>query len=99
MSAATMSSERGIVDQALQLTRDMLGAGQAQEWERLAALEAQRDPLLRREHSADVVYQLSEILACDRELRALVRQARDEAAAQWQRENGRARAISAYAQA
>lgn len=99
MSATTMSSESGIVDQALQLTRDMLGAGQAQEWERLAALEAERDPLLRREHSADVVYQLSEILACDRELRALVRQARDEAAAQWQRENGRARAISAYAQA
>ncbi|GAA0256756.1 flagellar protein FliT [Rhodanobacter caeni] len=99
MSAEAMSSERSIVDQALQLTRDMLGAGQAQEWERLATLEAQRDPLLRREHSADVVYQLSEILACDRELRALVRQARDEAAAQWQRENGRARAISAYAQA
>ncbi|MGN6329437.1 MAG: flagellar protein FliT [Rhodanobacter sp.] len=99
MSAEAMSSERSIVDQALQLTRDMLGAGQAQEWERLATLEAQRDPLLRREHSADVVYQLGEILACDRELRALVRQARDEAAAQWQRENGRARAISAYAQA
>jgi ribosomal 50S subunit-associated protein YjgA (DUF615 family) len=99
MSAEAMSSERSIVDQALQLTRDMLGAGQAQEWDRLATLEAQRDPLLRREHSADVVYQLSEILACDRELRALVRQARDEAAAQWQRENGRARAISAYAQA
>jgi ribosomal 50S subunit-associated protein YjgA (DUF615 family) len=94
-----MSSERSIVDQALQLTRDMLGAGQAQEWERLATLEAQRDPLLRRQHSADVVYQLSEILACDRELRAMVRQARDEAAAQWQRENGRARAISVYAQA
>jgi ribosomal 50S subunit-associated protein YjgA (DUF615 family) len=94
-----MSSESSIVDQALQLTRDMLGAGQAQEWERLAALEAQRDPLLRRQHSVDVVYQLSEILACDRELRAMVRQARDEAAAQWQRENGRARAISVYAQA
>jgi ribosomal 50S subunit-associated protein YjgA (DUF615 family) len=94
-----MPSESSIVDQALQLTRDMLGAGQAQEWERLAALEAQRDPLLRREHSVDVVYQLSEILACDRELRAMVRQARDEAAAQWQRENGRARAISVYAQA
>jgi ribosomal 50S subunit-associated protein YjgA (DUF615 family) len=94
-----MPSESSIVDQALQLTRDMLGAGQAQEWDRLAALEAQRDPLLRREHSVDVVYQLSEILACDRELRAMVRQARDEAAAQWQRENGRARAISVYAQA
>ena len=94
-----MSSESSVVDQALQLTRDMLGAGQAQEWERLATLEAQRDPLLRREHSADVVYQLSEILACDRELRALVRQARDEAALQWQRESGRAKAISAYAQA
>jgi ribosomal 50S subunit-associated protein YjgA (DUF615 family) len=94
-----MSSESSIVDQALQLTRDMLGAGQAQEWDRLAALEAQRDPLLRRQHSVDVVYQLSEILACDRELRAMVRQARDEAAAQWQRENGRARAISVYAQA
>jgi len=94
-----MSSESGIIDQALQLTRDMLDAGQAGEWERLATLEARRDPLLHREHSADVVYQLSEILACDRELRALVRQARDEAAAQWQRQNGRARAISAYAKA
>jgi hypothetical protein len=94
-----MSSESSIVDQALQLTRDMLGACQAQEWERLATLEAQRDPLLRREHSADVVYQLSEILACDRELRALVRQARDDAALLWLRENGRARAISAYAKA
>jgi hypothetical protein len=94
-----MPSESSIVDQALQLTRDMLGAGQAPDWDRLAALEAQRDPLLRRQHSVDVVYQLSEILACDRELRAMVRQARDEAAAQWQRENGRARAISVYAQA
>ena len=99
MNNSAMSSESSIVEQALQLTRDMLGAGQAQEWERLAALETQREPLLRREHSANVVYQLGEILACDRELRALVRQARDEAAAQWQRENGRARAISAYAQA
>lgn len=99
MSAQTMPHESAIVDQALQLTRDMLGAGQAQEWDRLATLEAQREPLLRREHSSDVVYQLGEILACDRELRALVRQARDDAAAQWQRENGRARAISAYAQA
>jgi ribosomal 50S subunit-associated protein YjgA (DUF615 family) len=99
VSATTSSSESTIVDQALHRTRDMLGAGQAQEWERLAALETQREPLLRREYSANVVYQLGEILACDSELRALVRQARDEAAAQWQRENGRARAISAYAQA
>lgn len=99
MSTPAVISEAGIIEQALQLSRDMLSAGQAQEWGRLAALETQREPLLRREHSANVVYQLGEILACDRELRTLVRQARDEAAAQWQRENGRARAISAYAQA
>jgi hypothetical protein len=94
-----VTAESHAVEQALKLTREMLDAGQAQEWERLASLEAERDPLLRREHSADVVYQLGEILACDRELRAMVRQARDDAAAQWQRETGRARAISVYAQA
>ena len=99
MGTPAVTDETGMIEQALQLSRDMLSAAQAQEWEQLASLEAQREPLLRREHSADVVEQLGEILACDRELRTLVRQARDEAAAQWQRQSGQARAIRAYAQA
>ena len=86
--------------QALAITRTMLAAAYAQDWEQLSALEATREPLLRRRHPADAAShaQLSEVLAYDRELQALVGQARDAVAQQWQRENGRAQAIAAYGQ-
>lgn len=89
-----------VLEQALQLTADMLVAARAQQWERLVTLEAEREPLLLRQHGTDAAThaQLGELLARDRELQALVRDARDAAAVQWQRENGRAQAISAYAQ-
>ncbi|TPG07478.1 flagellar protein FliT [Rhodanobacter glycinis] len=78
----------------------MLAAAHAQDWEQLSTLEATREPLLRRQHPADAVShaQLGEVLAYDRELQALVGQARDSVAQQWQRENGRAQAIAAYEQ-
>ena len=45
---------------------------------------------------ADSVRQLGELLAIDRELQALVIQARDQAGEQWQAGQDRARAIAAY---
>ncbi len=86
--------------QALAITRAMLAAAHAHDWQRLSVLEAAREPLLRRQHLADATShaQLGEVLAYDRELQALVGQARDDVARQWQRENGRAQAIAAYGQ-
>lgn len=85
---------------ALQLTRDMLAAARAQEWDRLMELEAERELLLLRQHATDAASQaqLGEILAYDRELHALVGRARDAVAAQWALEHDRTRAIAAYAQ-
>ena len=42
--------------------------------------------------------QLAQILACNRELESQVARARDEAAANWQREHARDQAIAAYVQ-
>lgn len=86
--------------QALAITRTMLVAAHAQDWEQLSTLEATREPLLHRQHPVDAAShaQLGEVLAYDRELQALVGQARDAVAQQWQRENGRAQAIAAYGQ-
>jgi flagellar protein FliT len=86
--------------QALAITRLMLAAAHAQDWQQLSVLEATREPLLHRQHPADAAChaQLGEVLAYDRELQALVSQARDDVARRWQRENGRAQAIVAYGQ-
>ena len=83
---------------AMTLTRAMLDAARAGDWERLIALEAERHPLVVRPipQGADSVRQLGELLACDRELHALVSHARDTAGEQWQTEHNRARAIAAY---
>ena len=84
---------------ALELTRAMLAAAQAQEWSRLIELEAEREPLLLRRHASDPdsLARLDEILAYDRQLQAIVGRARNSAAEQWQQETDRARAIAAYA--
>lgn len=89
-----------ILERALQLTRGMLAAAQAQEWSRLIELEAEREPLLLHKHASDPdsLARLDEILAYDRELQAIVGSARDLAAGQWQQETDRARAIAAYVQ-
>lgn len=83
---------------ALALTRAMLDAARAGDWEQLVALEAERHPLVMRPvaQEEDNVRQLGELLALDRELNALVSTARDEAGTQWQGEQDRARAIAAY---
>jgi hypothetical protein len=84
---------------ALELTRAMLAAAQAQEWSRLIELEAEREPLLLRRHASDPdsLARLDEILAYDRQLQAIVGRARNSAAEQWQQGTDRARAIAAYA--
>lgn len=89
-----------LLERAMQLTRHMLDAASAQEWTRLIELEAEREPLLLRQHAPDAAThaQLGEILAYDRQLQAIVGSARDSAAEQWQRETGRNRAIAAYRQ-
>ncbi|NUO73694.1 MAG: flagellar protein FliT [Frateuria sp.] len=83
---------------AMALTRAMLEAARAGDWEQVAALEAERHPLvtLPVAQDEDSVRQLGEMLALDRELCALVSQARDTVAEQWQGEHDRARAIAAY---
>ncbi len=93
-----MNSPTTPLEQALQLTRGMLAAARAHEWDRLILLEARREPLLRRQHGTDATCreQIGEILACDRELQALVGCARHAVAEQWQVEDGRRRAIVAY---
>lgn len=84
---------------ALELTRAMLVAARAAEWERLTELEAQRQPLVMQAHAptAASYQQLGEILLLDTQLCDLVGRARDEVAGQWQRESSRAQAIAAYA--
>ena len=86
--------------QALAITRTMLLAAQAADWEKLLRLEEQREPLLRRQHPADEVsrVQIGEVLASDHQLQLLLATARDAVASQWQDDRGRARAIAAYKQ-
>lgn len=88
-----------VLHDALELTRRMLEAAQAQEWPRLVELEAQREPLLAQPFTdpADQA-DLEQILSYDRQLRELVGQARDATAGQWQGEAERMRAIAAYEQ-
>lgn len=83
---------------AMALTQAMLEAARAGDWEQVAALEAERHPLVVQPmaHDPDSVRQLGELLTLDRELCTLVGQARDVAGAQWQAEHDRARAIAAY---
>jgi ParB-like chromosome segregation protein Spo0J len=83
---------------ALALTRAMLEAARAGDWDLLIALEAQRHPLVTQPAPPDEgsMRQLGELLALDRELYALVDQARDAAGEHWQDEHDRARAIAAY---
>jgi hypothetical protein len=86
------------LEQALELSHAMLAAAREADWERLIQLEAERQPLVTRQHPLDNETHrlLGEILACDRELVTLIAQARDAAAEQWQLETGRAHAIAAY---
>ena len=85
---------------ALVITRAMLAAARQEDWQQLLQLEEARAPLVHRQHGSDVVTQaqLGQILAYDRQLQALLGQAREAIARQWQQERGRARAIAAYAQ-
>jgi hypothetical protein len=91
----------GALTRALQLSRQMLAAAQAQAWDTVSALDAERDPLLLGAHAPDATTraQLAQILACNRELEARVAHARDVVAVHWQRENSRLQAVAAYAQA
>lgn len=99
MKAAAVMDDTALT-QALRLTGEMISACHAQDWDRLTALEAEREPLVLRPHPQDAVThsQLGELLACDRELQELVRRARDATAEQWQKETDRSKAIRAYAQ-
>ena len=94
--AATASA----LTSALVITRAMLTAARREDWQQLLQLEEARAPLLHRQHGSDPATQaqLGEILACDRQLQALLGHARDAVARQWQQEHVRARAIAAYAQ-
>ncbi|HXE79093.1 MAG TPA: flagellar protein FliT [Rhodanobacter sp.] len=88
----------GTLAKALAISQQMLVAAQAAEWETVAALYIEREPLLLGVHAPDGATrnQLAQILACNRELESHVARARDEAAANWQREHARDQAIAAY---
>lgn len=99
MNATAVMTDTALT-QALRLTGEMISACHVQDWDRLTALEAEREPLVLRQHPRDAAThaQLGELLACDRELQELVRRARDTVAGQWQKETDRSKAILAYAQ-
>ncbi len=82
------------------MTRAMLSAAQAADWERLKCLEQTRAPLVQRQHPTDVVSraQVEQILAYDLQLHALLGNARDEVARQWQHAWSGSQAIAACAQ-
>jgi hypothetical protein len=91
----------GTLARALQLSQHMLAAAQRQAWDTVAALEMEREPLLLGALAPDAGTraQLALIIACNRDIASRVADARDAAAVQWQRENTRAQAVAAYAQA
>lgn len=95
----TVAATTTALERALEVTRAMLLAAQASDWQRLSQLEAEREPLVMQQHAPTAAShsQLGEILALDNQLTDLVSRARDAVAEQWQRENGRAHAIAAYA--
>lgn len=99
MSSSTFAGVSALTS-ALIITRAMLAAARQEDWEQLLQLEAARAPLVHRQHGTDAASQaqLGQILACDRELQALLTKARDATARQWQQERGRVQAIAAYAQ-
>lgn len=85
--------------QALAITRAMLAAAKVADWDELQRLEEVREPLVRREHPTDVISraQIEQILAYDRQLQALLGNARNEVARSWQGEHARFQAVAAYA--
>ncbi len=99
MNAGRAGAEASPLTRALVLTREMLAAAQAADWERLLQLEQTRAPMLLRQHLDDVVSraQVGLVLAYDRQLQALLGNAQDAVARQWQNERARSHAIAAYA--
>lgn len=100
MSSSTFEGNSALTS-ALVITRAMLVAARAEDWQQLLQLEEARAPLVHRQHDHDAATQaqLGQILACDRQLQALLGTARETLVHQWQRERGRVQAIAAYAQA
>ena len=86
--------------EALVMTRAMLSAVKAADWEQLKCLEQARAPLVQRQHPTDVVSraQIGQILAYDRQLQALLGNVRDEVARQWLRAHRGSQAMAACAQ-
>ncbi|MEO8778406.1 MAG: flagellar protein FliT [Rhodanobacter sp.] len=86
--------------EALVMTRGMLAAAKLADWDQLKSLEQTRAPLLHRPHPVDLVSraQIEQILAYDLQLQAMLGNARDEVARQWQRARSGSQAITAYAQ-
>ncbi|MEO6800681.1 MAG: flagellar protein FliT [Rhodanobacter sp.] len=82
--------------QALVVTRAMLSAAKAADWDQLKYLEQTRVPLVRRQHPADTVSraQIEQILAYDLQLQAMLGNARDALPRQWQRGLGRSQAVA-----
>lgn len=83
----------------LELTESMHAAASESRWDDLAALEAERDPLLRQgsmRPAPESIESLKSIMLLDGLIKELVLAARDETAMQWEASRRVRRAVAAY---
>lgn len=93
-----MNPPRAPLERAVEMSLQMLAAARAGDWDMLAVLEADREPLVMRQHPPGEasLAAIAQILALDGEIAVMVARARDAAAADWQRVHEGRRAIAAY---
>jgi hypothetical protein len=87
------------LDRVLTLTEAMHAAASESEWDQLAALEAEREPVIRSGSMRDTpesLESLKAIMLTDGLIKDLVSAARDEAAAAWDASRRVRRAVAAY---
>jgi len=87
------------LDRVLDLTESMHAAASDGRWDDLTALEAEREPLLRRGTMRPVpetLESLKSIMLLDGLIKDLVSVARDEAAVAWDASRRVRRAVAAY---
>jgi hypothetical protein len=87
------------LDRVLSLTEAMHAAASESQWDELATLEAEREPVIRSGSMRDTpesLESLKAIMLTDGLIKDLVSAARDEAAAAWDASRRVRRAVAAY---
>lgn len=87
------------LDRVLDLTESMHAAASDGRWDDLTALEAEREPVLRRgtmRQVPETLESLKSIMLLDGLIKDLVSVARDEAAVAWDASRRVRRAVAAY---